>query len=77
MSKMIYVIYKCKCMHKDRQIEIQERGLTEDVRDFVQRVQEVIGNDHADNFPTCREEKMEYAKIPALQGIGFDPGKPQ
>jgi len=70
MSRWIDVIYKCKCFQKEIAFPLRERERTEDIEDFMNRVTYAIAADHLKRSPLCQATTMEYAKIPAADGIG-------
>lgn len=68
--------YKCRCMVKEREIEVRPRRHDEHILLWMGlAVQTTIGGDHAVASPHCYREKMEYVKIPTdenANGIGMD-----
>lgn len=73
MSVVIAITYKCRCMAKERDVVIDARHAGEPLEGLMRRIQTAIAFDHFLTSPTCREVKMEYAKIPVYDGI---PGGP-
>lgn len=64
MTKWLDIIYKCRCMPKERTIQVRERLDDEDIIDFMHHVQNAIGVDHNNLSPRCNATSMEYAKVP-------------
>lgn len=74
---MMEVRYKCRCMLTETSIRVPFRRLGEDVVQYMQTViQPAVYLDHRQRSPSCREEKMEYAKIPSPENAPFLCGEP-
>lgn len=61
--RMTEVHYKCQCMKEEVLLHIKERGLHEDIEDFMTRMQKIISQDHKSRSPLCFRDSMEYAKV--------------
>ncbi len=70
------VIYKCKCLTSEVEIDVPDRRPNTDILPWVEMVQACIGFDHSQLSPQCRRVEMEYMKLP-MDGdqIGTPPTK--
>lgn len=62
--KNVYIPYKCSCMKEEAILVSREREVEEDILDFVDHVQKILGEDHTKRSPFCRATAVEYIKIP-------------
>ena len=70
----MWIFYKCACFESERLVEIPDRVVGQDVLEFMEGAAVAIGADHRRKSPRCREQTMEYAKIPfdnPNAGVGF------
>jgi hypothetical protein len=58
-------------MQDEGLFSMRERGVSEDVADFMERLKVGLGRDHKRRNPECREEKTEYIKMHAPAGKPF------
>lgn len=64
--KWIGVRYKCACMSREKEVQVPARGKHEDVAEFMERVRDLVGADHALNSAICVATRMEYLRIPHI-----------
>lgn len=71
------IMYKCRCLLLEREVEVPERPRD---GDLIVWVQYVVGGcvlmDHSTVSPYCKQQEMEYVKIPVdenAEGIGQKP----
>lgn len=71
------IMYKCTCMPAEREIDVTERPPGSDLIMWVECVVGgTISLDHQARNPACRNNIMEYVKIPVdenAEGIGEKP----
>lgn len=71
------VTYTCSaCGIRDRTVQVPERTKDQDVIDWASNTMgDAIGHDHADVSPECRNETMDYVKIPLAKSEDFRVGE--
>jgi hypothetical protein len=62
--RWIEIRYKCACLKEEVGFQMRERMADEDLRDYIDRLQQAITVDHNNRSPLCVRDKMEYAKLP-------------
>lgn len=62
--RWIEVRYKCFCMTAEASVHVHGRDGTEEIMEFMERVQRALGEDHLRRSPLCQRTTMEYAKTP-------------
>lgn len=68
------VIYKCKCMSAETEIDVPDRRPNSDIGDWMDMVIACITVDHRASNALCQSDKVEYAKIPVdAAGVGVKP----
>lgn len=76
---MIQVLFRCRCMKPGEEITVpvRPRPEIEDAAHWVgQVVAKAVGEAHLKRSPWCREQAMEYVKIPHPENaphIGAEP----
>jgi hypothetical protein len=72
------IIYKCRCMSRDAEVEVRDRRDDEDIIEWMETaVSPALGAYHIRNHPMCRATKSEYVKIPMPENAPFIGGKPR
>lgn len=69
---MIECKLRCKCTDGEVTLRVRDRKKEEDIRDYMEHIQEEIGFWHMSRG--CPETNLEYLKIPVpneTKGIGF------
>lgn len=66
--RTITIIWKCSCLAKEKQFEMREREVGEDVRDWMMDVQEELTAQHAKTSPLCTADKVEWIKFEVEPG---------
>lgn len=64
MTKWIECKYKCTCHKDERVFLIPERGVAEDISEFMHRAKVGLTKDHREKSSFCMATKVEYLKIP-------------
>lgn len=66
---MINVLYTCDaCGIKDAEVEVRDRGKSEDIAAWMRDLTVALGRDHAQKSPFCRATTLTNAKIPLPPG---------
>lgn len=67
--RLIEVQYKCACMLKDATFHMVERGVAEDIDDFMLRARQAMSDDHMQRSPFCNADRVEYIKLPIVEDV--------
>lgn len=67
-QRWVEIRYKCVCMSRERSFQVTERGASEEVLDFMNRVQRALAKDHRKFSPMCTSATVAETRVPAPGG---------
>lgn len=64
MEEAVKIIYKCRCMAAETEIDVPDRRTGTEIAVWLDMVRGNIAFDHRELSSHCQSTQMEYAKIP-------------